>query len=202
MDYSTQFFCSGHILLSPTMPGTSNFFQPATRVQVREDGQASPPELGQLHLYHCCGYLKGPAHSSLLEGLAAHPAQLADHPQVARGAAAGAAWHPNGRPSKGPWAVPAAVPAWLVLAGGSCTLPWIPLPRPALLPQLFHRLTRAYASANSLSSLLRPSQRFPADLDDCLRGQNDCRTPSRLISIDQHRLHGPQLAPSGAKLFS
>ena len=63
MDYSTQFFCSGHILLSPTMPGTSIFFQPATRVQVREDGQASPPELGQLHLYHCCGYLKGPAHS-------------------------------------------------------------------------------------------------------------------------------------------
>ena len=100
-------------------------------------------------------------------GLAAHPAQLADHPQVARGAAAGAAWHPNGRPSKGPWAVPAAVPAWLVLAGGSCTLPWIPLPRPALLPQLFHRLTRAYASANSLSPLLRPSQRFRADLN-CL----------------------------------
>ena len=52
-DCSTQFFCSGHILLSPTMPGTLDFFQPAAREQPREDGQEGPPELGQLHLHHC-----------------------------------------------------------------------------------------------------------------------------------------------------
>ena len=156
MDYSTQFFCSGHILLSPTMPGTSNFFQPAARVQVREDGQARPPELGQLHLYHCWGYLRGPAHSpevlqpTLPNWLTTPKSRVAPRQGRLGTQMAGQA------ASKGPWAVPAAVPAWLVLAGGSCTLPWSPLPRPALLPQLFHRLTRAYASANSLSPLLRP----------------------------------------------